>query len=1116
MNIYELQNKGVKVNKVGTSTPAISTPRLNIKDLPQGAVKKVAPPKEPGFIKQVLGDIYSAASTVGATVEQPLAAGAAVVGQNIGAGINKLRGVESKPIENYTDALARIRKEDESFMKQNLPSSFNYKPANTPKEFAGAVLETGANVAGGGAGSQLVKQGFRRALKPLAVEGAAIFGTQNLGSELRKGKDVVESIPGALGSAAIGAVASPLLAVGGQKAVDAAMKYGGKLSPTIARDTLPTLFKNTTEKSQENLDRVLDYIAQPNFSSPKVRDSIEYVRSQFPNLQEEVALRSGSPIKTVKEGNKVKFQTANQADVIKNKAIAESQAASKLASTFDNQYKVSKNDVINEIDSVLSQTKGIDIPTLRAEMLKKINKDFVTLTVKPSKAEVARKNANTNRKEYNDADALLGKVYKNVLAKTIPDPQYLTSLRNSADNFDLSDLLFNLHNKTAEAERGALSKVTTGVGRAIETAGRIIPANVGSPLEYLGKAIKAIPELTSSERRLASDAITNLVTRAQKVGANISDNEQRVLNFARRLEQSNKTGTPIDINIDDINALKNLDEVKKYESAVSLFNKRFGEEVLTPDDNFGIDLVKFYDRMQGASSKQKADITAELYKEILKGNKTTAKTVLPPAKPQEIKMDLSTPSKKLPTIKQAEAIDEARFYDNLASQGKSETVVPFEVMQERIDELTKKIGERRVSKEITQQAYDNLKDSFAGGGFNFKVYAQMRNAGARDIESLNKAGLGEQGAAVLRQLEDYAGDKDISEMMAQADEILDLAKQVREPVGTKDLISERKRLISDAMVEKARAVLNKSGKPTEYRTLGITTEELQAAATIGARYIEDGVRTAVELGERLAKDGIKLTKAQLDKIFIQAQSLQKGARLDMNKIDEAGQFVGMFKEGKFSSPEMARDAKKFITDNGLDYKKTLNDKETYDLLNSVVKMRKDLRQTLSIPKELQPLAEEAKKYKSAEEFVKAQSSLFRGVESRPAANRIRQGATPEYTGVAFSREKGSAQKYGDMLMNKYIPESKILKPSDVTPRTLKMLRGEFNKLPVGDADSVPTEILISRVMSQAKQQGKAGADIAKFFPKMKEEKEVRLFGNADVTYSKSQLTDMWNKANGKN
>ena len=76
---------------------------------------------------------------------------------------------------------------------------------------------------------------------------------------------------------------------------------------------------------------------------------------------------------------------------------------------------------------------------------------------------------------------------------------------------------------------------------------------------------------------------------------------------------------PIISNIDNT-IPQSIENVEKVQEAVKLFNKRFGEEVLTPDDNFGIDLVKFYDRMQGASSKQKADITAELYKEILKGN----------------------------------------------------------------------------------------------------------------------------------------------------------------------------------------------------------------------------------------------------------------------------------------------------------------------------------------------------------------------------------------------------------------------------------------------------------------------------------------------------------------
>lgn len=178
------------------------------------------------------------------------------------------------------------------------------------------------------------------------------------------------------------------------------------------------------------------------------------------------------------------------------------------------------------------------------------------------------------------------------------------------------------------------------------------------------------------------------------------------------------------------------------------------------------------------------------------------------------------------------------------------------------------------------------------------------------------------------------------------------------------------KFISDEAVAKAREVLNKAGKPTEYRTLGITTEELRAAATIGARYIEDGVRTAVELGERLAKEGYKLTKAQIEKIFIQSQTLQKGARLDMNKIDEAETLLSSFSNGKFSSPQMSKSAKQFITENGLDYKPNMKDGEVKELLGSMVEMRKDLRQTVSntISKELQPLAEEAKKYKSAEEF----------------------------------------------------------------------------------------------------------------------------------------------------
>lgn len=359
------------------------------------------------------------------------------------------------------------------------------------------------------------------------------------------------------------------------------------------------------------------------------------------------------------------------------------------------------------------------------------------------------------------------------------------------------------------------------------------------------------------------------------------------------------------------------------------------------------------------------------------------------------------------------------------------------------------------------------------------------------------------------------------------------------PQKTNVARKSRGKLISDEAVAKARAVLNKSGKPTEYRTLGITTEELQAVATIGARYIEDGVRTAVELGERLAKEGIKLTKAQLDKLFIQAQSLQKGARLDMNKIDEAGQFVSMFKEGKFSSPEMARDARKFITDNGLDYKKTLTDKEAYQLLNSVVSLRKDLRQTLSIPKELQPLAEEAKKYKSAEEFIKNQQVFYHGTHkgntfekfdlsksgTGAATNYINQGNQIYVTSNKdaakwFSKEVND--KYGlrtgtidyskpkqvGSILEFYLPKNAKVKVVDNMPMNEAEAKAILDKAKKEGYDAITFE-------DKAWNTIEGDPSVSKMFKDGKAPDTTIILNDKNLV-SKQQLIDLYNKVNGKN
>src|SRR3990167_2804161 len=148
---------------------------------------------------------------------------------------------------------------------------------------------------------------------------------------------------------------------------------------------------------------------------------------------------------------------------------------------------------------------------------------------------------------------------------------------------------------------------------------------------------------------------------------------------------------------------------------------------------------------------------------------------------------------------------------------------------------------------------------------------------------------------------------------------------------------------------------------------------------------------------------------------------------------------------------------------------------------------------------------------SFEEWVRGQTQVFRGQESVVRSNRLREGATPEYTGTAFSRQKEQAQKYGNLMLSKYMPEDKILMPKDVSPEILKNLRKEFNNLDVTDADSIPTERLITKVMDLAKQNNKDAADIAAFFKGMAEESEIRVLDKTKAL-TKSQLTDFYNQA----
>lgn len=317
------------------------------------------------------------------------------------------------------------------------------------------------------------------------------------------------------------------------------------------------------------------------------------------------------------------------------------------------------------------------------------------------------------------------------------------------------------------------------------------------------------------------------------------------------------------------------------------------------------------------------------------------------------------------TVSAIDDVENLQWLEEVSKQGPSEKVfIPKGLIQEKIDELTEEIGKRRMSKEFNVQALENLKNSFAGGGFDFATYARMRNAGVRDIESLNKSGLGKSGQSVLRQLEDYAGDKDISEMMSQADDILDLIKTAKGPVGTKELISERARLISEEMYENAK----KNFKENMGRiNSGIPVDQIKDLTVMAAYHIERGVRSAAELAKVYAEAGYNFTKKELESLYNKAikekPTIVSGSKLPLNKIEELEQFKGFFDADtqKFSSPEIKKDAIKFLVDNDIDIKST-KDADIVDHIDEILTRRESLRKVTAgevkgVSKELQPLVE---------------------------------------------------------------------------------------------------------------------------------------------------------------
>lgn len=168
-----------------------------------------------------------------------------------------------------------------------------------------------------------------------------------------------------------------------------------------------------------------------------------------------------------------------------------------------------------------------------------------------------------------------------------------------------------------------------------------------------------------------------------------------------------------------------------------------------------------------------------------------------------------------------------------------------------------------------------------------------------------------------------------------------------------------------------------------------------------------------------------------------------------------------------------------------------------------------------------PLIQEARKYKSADEFVKAQGTpVYHGTnyeKFEPSKAVSRDGLYGK--GVYFATDKNITKQYGSKTVEAFLDEGSLLKINEpLTPKQQSSLRKvmggdewDWSKNPTGDfvwnrlklTKGGPEEILKKAGIKgiQHEQFVKGGKNI-----------NYTIFDESAIK-TKSQLTDIWNKAN---
>lgn len=228
------------------------------------------------------------------------------------------------------------------------------------------------------------------------------------------------------------------------------------------------------------------------------------------------------------------------------------------------------------------------------------------------------------------------------------------------------------------------------------------------------------------------------------------------------------------------------------------------------------------------------------------------------------------------------------------------------------------------------------------------------------------------------------------------------------------------------------------------------------------------------------------------------------------RLGEAGRAIIGLEEYKLPTPEqLAVELVSFsipgVAINMLGKTQTnIPNQQTPEEIENLIKreeitVKNDLKPKEEVSKINEPLIEEARKYKSAEEFVKAQGTpIYRG----EGGSNVAQGKALLVEGKHFASDAKYPKGFGSVSESIIKPNAKVLDLGDSTFQEISL------KLGIPERKYIPPKEL----STIAKEKG---YDVLKYNGEYKSTGKtfthfVDLTGDSTIT--KSQLTDIWNKA----